>query len=173
VAQRRPIEDRRTIERVVPFDEDDVHKLRAQNGQALVEFALVLPIIFALVIGVLEFGQAFNYQNDLTNMANQAMRYAEVDSCAACGAQKVETYIPTTADTKPLRDGTTVCFSSSAGSFPTAGQPVTVKVSAPFTLLHALGFGGTVTISSTVTGRLDVGYNNPAANNAYTLSSSC
>jgi hypothetical protein len=42
------------------------------------------------VFGVLELGQAFNYQNDLTNMANQAIRYAEVNSCQACGSSTVE-----------------------------------------------------------------------------------
>jgi Flp pilus assembly protein TadG len=150
-----------------------VHKLRAQNGQALVEFALVLPVILAILLGILEFGQAFNYQNDLTNMANQAIRYAEVNSCNACNGSKVETYIPTTADTQPLKQTTSVCFSSPDGSFPTAGQQITVKVSAPFNWLHYLGLGTSTTITSTVTGRLDVGYNNPASTNAYTISSSC
>jgi hypothetical protein len=152
---------------------DDVRGVKSERGQALVEFALVLPIILSLVLGVLEFGQAFNDKNDLTNMANQAIRYAEVNSCSACGASKVESYIPTTADTQPLRDGTTVCFSSPDGSFPQAGQRVTVKVSTPFHLLHYLGLGGSTTITSTVTGRLDVRYNAPASNNAYTLSASC
>jgi hypothetical protein len=48
-----------------------------------------------------------------------------------------------------------------------------VKVSTPFHLLHYLGLGGSTTITSTVTGRLDVRYNTPASNNAYTLSASC
>lgn len=150
-----------------------MHKPKSQQGQALVEFALVLPIILSILLGVLEFGQAFNYKNDLTQMANQAMRYAEVNSCTACSGAKVEDYIPTTADSKPLKDGTTVCFTSPAGSFPTAGQEVTVKVSAPFNWVHYLGLGASTTITSTVTGRLDVSYNNPASNNAYTLSPSC
>ena len=147
--------------------------LNGQRGQAVVEFALVLPIILALVLGVLEFGQAFNYKNDLTNMANQAIRYAEVNSCGACGASKIESYIPTTADSQPLRQSATVCFSSPDGSTPAAGQRITVKISAPFNWLHYLGLGASTTITSTVTGRLDVGYNNPASSNAYTLSSTC
>ena len=109
----------------------------------------------------------------MTSMANQAMRYAEVNGCSACASQKVEGYIPTTADAQSLRQGATVCFSSPAGSFPTAGQEITVKVSAPFTWIHYLGVGASTTITATVTGRLDVGYRNPAGNNAYTLSSSC
>ena len=147
-----------------------MQKLRAENGQALIEFALILPILLLIMLGVIEFGQAFNYQNDLTNMANQAIRYAEVNSCGACGASKVETYIPTTADVPSLKSAT-ACFSSPYAA-PAAGQQITVKISSTFNWLSYLGLGASTKITSTVTGRLDVPYKNNGSD-AYTLSNSC
>ncbi|WP_426996556.1 TadE/TadG family type IV pilus assembly protein [Pseudarthrobacter sp. N5] len=43
-----------------------------------VEFALILPIFLALVLGIAEFGRAFNIQVSLTEAARQASRYAAI-----------------------------------------------------------------------------------------------
>jgi Flp pilus assembly protein TadG len=147
-------------------------RLASSRGQALVEFALVVPLILALFLGVVDFGEAFNQQNDQSNMANQAIRYAEVNNCAACGASKIQTYIPTTADTTTLKNNATVCFSSTAGATPQAGDPITVKVSAPFTWDKYLHLGNQITISASVTGRLDAPYKGDGTD-SYTLSASC
>ena len=52
----------------------------------MIEFALVLPLLLLLLLGIVDFGTAFNYQNDEANLANQAIRYADVNACAACAA---------------------------------------------------------------------------------------
>ena len=62
-------------------------ELVRQEGVALIEFALVLPLLLLLVLGVIDFGKAFNYKNDETHLANQAARYAAVNSCTGCGGQ--------------------------------------------------------------------------------------
>src|SRR5438067_2518438 len=87
-----------------------VHSLRClgkQDGQVLVEFALVLPILAALVFGIIDFGKAYNSKNNLNFLANQAARFAEVNSCAPCApgppAQLIDSYIISTADTSQLR----------------------------------------------------------------------
>src|SRR6478752_3169405 len=53
-----------------------------EEGQALVEyallFALIAPILFLLVFGIVEFGRALNYYNDLTQLAGQGARAAVV-----------------------------------------------------------------------------------------------
>ncbi|HEV3234940.1 MAG TPA: TadE/TadG family type IV pilus assembly protein [Candidatus Dormibacteraeota bacterium] len=46
------------------------------SGQALVEFALILPILTALSVGVADTGRAFYYQEAVDNAARQAARYA-------------------------------------------------------------------------------------------------
>jgi Flp pilus assembly protein TadG len=51
---------------------------RARRGQALVEFALVLPLLLMLVIGVFEFGRAYNVYQVITDAAREGARTAVV-----------------------------------------------------------------------------------------------
>jgi Flp pilus assembly protein TadG len=51
----------------------------SEDGAALVEFALILPILVVLLFGMLEFGKAFNYWIDETHLANEGARWAVVD----------------------------------------------------------------------------------------------
>lgn len=44
------------------------------RGAAAVEFALVLPILLLLVIGILEFGRAYHVQTTLSNAARDGVR---------------------------------------------------------------------------------------------------
>ena len=57
-----------------------MQRVRSEHGQTLVEFALILPILLVLVIGIFDFGSAFNSKNDLNFLANTAARYAEVNT---------------------------------------------------------------------------------------------
>ncbi|MBT2552948.1 TadE/TadG family type IV pilus assembly protein [Arthrobacter sp. ISL-5] len=49
-----------------------------EKGAAAVEFALILPILLMLVLGIFEFGRAFNIQVALSEAAREAARYAAV-----------------------------------------------------------------------------------------------
>lgn len=55
-----------------------------EAGAVAVEFALVLPIFLALVLGIAEMGRAFNIQVSLSEAARQASRYAAIH-CAEAG----------------------------------------------------------------------------------------
>lgn len=50
-----------------------------RRGQALVEFALILPILVLLLVGVLDFGRAIYAYNTVNNAARQGARLAIVD----------------------------------------------------------------------------------------------
>jgi Flp pilus assembly protein TadG len=52
--------------------------LRGQEGQAAVEMALVLPILVALIVGIVEFGIAFNNYLTLTDATRAGARKAAV-----------------------------------------------------------------------------------------------
>ena len=49
-----------------------------EKGQSLIEFALVVPLLLLLVIGIAEFGRAWMTQNILTGAAREAVRVAAV-----------------------------------------------------------------------------------------------
>lgn len=64
-----------------------------EAGAVAVEFALVLPIFLGLVLGIAEFGRAFNIQISLSEAARQASRYAAINCKApydsACNAAAI------------------------------------------------------------------------------------
>ena len=52
--------------------------LRGERGQSMVEYALVLPILLLLLLGIMEFGiLVFNY-NTIANAAREGARYGIV-----------------------------------------------------------------------------------------------
>ena len=51
-----------------------------EKGQSLVEFALVVPMLLLLVIGIAEFGRAWMTQNILTGAVREAARIAAVQA---------------------------------------------------------------------------------------------
>jgi len=50
----------------------------SEGGQALVEFALVSPLLLLLILGLVEFARAWNTQQVLTETARDALRSAVV-----------------------------------------------------------------------------------------------
>lgn len=58
--------------------------LQSSEGAQLVEFALVLPLFLALVVGIFDFGQAYNLKQKLNNAAREGARFAIEESCADC-----------------------------------------------------------------------------------------
>jgi Flp pilus assembly protein TadG len=55
-------------------------RLRAEQGTALIEFALVLPVLILIVMGILYFGRYENYANDEQQLASSAARWASINA---------------------------------------------------------------------------------------------
>ena len=53
------------------------------TGQALVEFALILPLFIMVLVGVIVLGTVVFYNQQLTNAAREAARFAAVHSATA------------------------------------------------------------------------------------------
>ena len=51
---------------------------RRESGQSIVEFALVLPILLALLCGIIDFGWLYYNQITLNNAAREGARYAVI-----------------------------------------------------------------------------------------------
>jgi Flp pilus assembly protein TadG len=128
-----------------------------ESGAALVEFALVLPLLVILLFGMVDLGKAFNYWIDETQLAHQASRWAAVNRNPGPGGTLQET-IREEADTTELRDGGTpstpnalqVCISFPNGSS-NVGDPVRVTVSSTYKFMTVLDLADkTITASSTM-----------------------
>jgi Flp pilus assembly protein TadG len=139
--------------------------LREESGAALVEFALVLPILLAVLFGIADFGKAFNYWIDETHLANTGARWAVVNKNPGAGTGTLQQYIRSQANTAEMRDGGTssvpsalqVCITFPNGTS-TVGDPVRVAVTMSYNWLPFLGnrIGvATTTMSGSATMRLE------------------
>jgi Flp pilus assembly protein TadG len=110
-------------------------------GVALVEFALVLPLLAVMLFGALDIGKAYNYWIDETQLASEGARYAAVNQSPDPTAPNFLAAIRDQADTGELRSGATssvpnplqVCVYLPDGS--TVGSPVRVEVSSTYRFL--------------------------------------
>ncbi len=117
------------------------HFFRRDSGAALTEFALVLPVLLTLLLGMVEFGRLFNYWLDETHLANQGARWAAVNKNPG-GSTSLQSYIRQQAAPE-LRDGSSsvtqplqVCIAFPSGA--TVGQPVRVTAAAKFNFIPFL-----------------------------------
>jgi Flp pilus assembly protein TadG len=53
-------------------------RVRNESGQAAVEMALILPVLMLLLLGIMEFGQAWNAKQIVTDAAREGARQAVV-----------------------------------------------------------------------------------------------
>jgi Flp pilus assembly protein TadG len=121
-------------------------RYRDETGAALVEFALVLPLLLVVLLGVVDFGRAFNHWIDSTHIANVAARYATVNKNPGAGAvpaQTLQQYTKASAATSELRDAVDVCIAfknpdGTANTDPQVGDSVTVTVDSTFSWLDFL-----------------------------------
>lgn len=115
-----------------------------EEGAALVEFALVLPVLLVLLLGMLDFGKAFNYWIDQTHLANEGARWAAVNKNPGGGS--LQQYVRSQANTPELRDGGTasvagpiqICITFPNGTSQ-VGDPVRVTASTTYNWLPFLG----------------------------------
>jgi hypothetical protein len=131
------------------------------RGTALVELALVLPLLMVLLLGMVDLGKAFNAWIDETHLANEAARLAAVsyvppggwagDGCTDANPNVcLARYIHRQADTSELKTGRAgddyapaqnaarICISYPVGSMTTLGDPVQVTVEVRYRWLHYL-----------------------------------
>lgn len=106
--------------------------IQAESGAALVEFALLLPILLVLLLGMLDLGKAFNYWIDETHLAHEGARFAAVGKNPGPGVTLQES-LKQRANTAELRGRLQVCVSYPNGAI--VGEPVEVRVSSTYPFL--------------------------------------
>ncbi len=121
------------------------------KGQAMVEMALLLPLLVLLAIGMVDLGRAFYYKEAITNVAREGARYGASDPHAT------ESQIEAAAlqENDGLISGITVVPND--GNM--GDDTVSVTASYKFTLITPLMkgfFGGSDTVTLTSTSRMPV-----------------
>ena len=101
-----------------------------RRGAAAVEFALVAPVFFLMVFGMIEFGRMVMVQQVITNASREGARLAVLDSptpTAGVVANTVENYLQNAGIS-----GGSVTIDPSEPTTAGYGDPVTVTVRVPF-----------------------------------------
>jgi Flp pilus assembly protein TadG len=151
---------------------------KGERGTAVVEFALVAPLLFLIVFGIIEFGRILNAYNQLTQLAGQGARAAAVSfnpdgtavaapngtvDDANCGGQtySIQCQLSDYYAKNDSLSGVTVCIPSKPSGI---GQPVTVHVSYRYDFITGLFGLGHITLNSTQTERTEAAATYSAGN---------
>jgi hypothetical protein len=145
-----------------------------EEGQALVEFALVLPVLMLIIFGIVEFGRGFNYWNNATQITAEGARFAIVNRKPdPSNTGSLQAQLLSQGSTTELRSGGSTALPTPAQvciSFPTGtsnvGDPVQVSMTFTYHWLGVLdsasklidkkkGFSASTTFISSSTMRLE------------------
>jgi len=138
-----------------------------RKGQALAEFAIILPVVFLLIAGIIEFGRAWNIKQAVTDAAREGARLTVIVDTRTTGQvtslvnqrlalANIDTTSPnpTTVTISP-----TAFWKCPAGVAGASGADMSVLVTTRYkmawvgALMNWLGGSNTITISSKSTMR--------------------
>ncbi|MBY5162906.1 TadE/TadG family type IV pilus assembly protein [Salsipaludibacter albus] len=154
--------DRTCLGEQVEAEHDGLRRALAdQDGASAVEFAIIAPVLFMLIFGIIQFGIFFAQDLALSNGARQAAREAAVPApgdCAAIWAEARQGSIGIALDrTSPSFDvdvavegvaGSDLCPTDATVKVPCEGSPdaaevkVTIRYVATLAIPLAGDFGG-------------------------------
>jgi Flp pilus assembly pilin Flp len=117
--------------------------LKGESGVAIVEFALILPLLMLIIVAILDFGRALNYWADTTHLASEGARLAAVDRIPP-GYPSLQAYIREQADSNELKNGGSMSIADPLEVCVTpvgdeVGNPVEVKVTTHYRWIPLLG----------------------------------
>lgn len=124
-------------------------KLRSESGAAAVEFALVVPILLLLLLGIVEFGRVYNAQLQLTAAARDGARVMSINAVPAqtVANAKAATIASAGALHPDIADSQVAVSALPAGTGPCPpGSTATVTVTYPLQFLSGM-FGASITLT--------------------------
>lgn len=104
----------------------------SQRGAVAVEFALLLPILVVLVMGIMEFGRAYNAQITLTHSARESVRSMAIsNNPVAAKNRAVTTAVGLNPALSPANVAIVTTASPNTACAPAATATVTISYSLP------------------------------------------
>lgn len=132
------------------------HNIRSEHGQTAVEFALVAPILIALLLGIVQAGMAFHNYLSVTDAARAVARKAILVRFTPLTQTQINQIADDASpDLDPSQLNAMVTPDPTDPNFKTAGSTITVTVTYPY---HLQLFGIPVidgTLTSTMKDRLE------------------
>ena len=122
-----------------------VTALRGERGATVVEFAFIVPLLIVLVLGIAEFGRAFQVSGTLSAAAREGVRVMALQNDPAAARTAVRNAAPSLNPAV-----TNAQITITPASCPTGATSTTVRVTVSYPMPFLTGFFGSgVTLSGT------------------------
>jgi Flp pilus assembly protein TadG len=143
--------------------EIELHQVREgrrhKRGQALVEFALVVPIFLLIAFGTIDFGLAFNAAITISNVAREGARAGVTDPSASTVTARVrdtagnlnDSNLTVTVSCK-MPSGA-ACSGGLSGA--ETGTTLVVRVNYSYPMITPIAFGTRIPLTSTAQMRVE------------------
>ena len=113
-------------------------RLRDERGATEVEFAFIVPLLIVLVLGIAEFGHAFQVQGTLSAAAREGVRVMALQNDPAAARAAVRTAAPSLVPAV-----TDAQITITPASCPTSGPTTTtVRLTVTYPMPFLTGFFG-------------------------------
>ena len=106
----------------------------SERGAVAVEFALLAPVLVMILLGIMEFGRAYNVQISLSSAAREGVRVMAISNSASDSRTAVKNAV---TGLQPALADSNIVISPAAC---TSGAQVTVKIT--YTLATLTGIAG-------------------------------
>lgn len=128
-------------------------RLRKEEGQSFVEFALVLPFLVFLILGIIQFGRAWHNYITITDAARVGAREGAVHRTTACSSATAKIN-----SLGVIPAGSSITCSTPGGLV--TGQPLNIQITYSFSIglpgyFGLPAFNRTFTLVSTASERLE------------------
>ncbi len=112
-------------------------RLTSERGQALLEFAFILPILLVFLLSLVDFGIAIDRRQVIQHAVREGARQASI------GLSEAEITDVVVAQSQEILEGAdvTICYADGPGGAPAGFAGSAVRVSATFTYRFSLGSG--------------------------------
>jgi Flp pilus assembly protein TadG len=112
-------------------------RLRGERGATAVEFAFIVPLLIVLVLGIAEFGRAFQVSGTLSAAAREGVRVMALQNDPAAARAAVRNAAP--ALDPAVTDAQ---ITITPASCPTTGTTTTVRLSVTYPMPFLTSFFG-------------------------------
>jgi Flp pilus assembly protein TadG len=118
-----------------------------RDGQALLEFAIILPVLLAILLGIVEFGLILYNQHVITNASREGARYGIVSRSPRRSIAEIEAVVNAYCADNLITFGSgtpAISVDPDPSTNPVFGTDLTVEVTFPYDFLVLPNFVGTL-----------------------------
>ncbi len=129
--------------------------LKRQDGQAVVEFVVILPVLLLVLMAIYQFGQVFVNYMDVTSAAREGARKAAVSrttgACATVDGLAISSAKSAASDLNQSTLAVTVARTCTSNAY-AQGSDVTVTATYPYSIsiMGMVVTSGTLTSATTM-----------------------